>query len=230
LLFQLFSGFYPQHTVEGLLLDQDGKQLMCETLYLYGVILLLMDNQLPGPVRERMIVGYYRSKGDSVLDNFDEVCRLCRSTGFVPGGKRPANYPEEYFARLPVPKEMVRMIIGRLQSDDVYLQTRDFPSPEHRSVALATQASMLYIILYFEPDLLHKNRTSMREIVDRHFNDNWIIPIYMGFVVDLSVEWNGYRAAKEALRNTLELGHIRDLQVRPFGNEGEGGRRGMGGG
>ena len=68
----------------------------------------------------------------------------------------------------------------------------------------------------------------MREIVDRHFNDNWIIPIYMGFVVDLSVEWNGYRAAKEALRNTLELGHIRDLQVRPFGYEG--GRRGMGGG
>ena len=44
----------------------------------------------------------------------------------------------------------------------------------------------------------------MREIVDRHFNDNWIITLYMGVAVDLSAEWSRYKAAKQALENTLE--------------------------
>ena len=43
----------------------------------------------------------------------------------------------------------------------------------------------------------------MREIVDKHFYDNWVIPVYMGNYVDLSVWWNPYKAANLALRNTL---------------------------
>jgi len=35
---------------------------MCEALYLYGVMLLLMDMRIPGVARERMIVSYYRYK------------------------------------------------------------------------------------------------------------------------------------------------------------------------
>ena len=49
-----------------------------------------------------------------------------------------------------------------------------YPLPEHRSTALATQASMLYIILYFAPDILHNQQAKMREIVDKHFPDNWV--------------------------------------------------------
>jgi WASH complex subunit strumpellin len=47
---------------------------------------------------------------------------------------------------------------------------------------------MLYVILYFSPKTLHDEMGAMREIVDKHFNDNWIIALYMGHVVDLSVE------------------------------------------
>lgn len=36
----------------------------------------------------------------------------------------------------------------------------------------------------------------MREIVDKHFPDNWVISIYMGIVVDLVEMWEPYRAAK----------------------------------
>ena len=53
------------NTLEGLLLDQDGKQLMCEAVYLQGVMLMLMDMQVPGPVRERLVVAHYRHKGES---------------------------------------------------------------------------------------------------------------------------------------------------------------------
>lgn len=52
-------------------------------------------------------------------------------------------------------------------------QVSAYPLPEHRSTALATQAAMLYVILYFEPSILHTHQAKMREIVDKYFPDNW---------------------------------------------------------
>lgn len=66
------------------------------------------------------------------------------------------------------------MVIGRLRSDDIYNQISAYPLPEHRSTALATQACMLYVILYFDPEILHNQQAKMREIVDKHFPDNWV--------------------------------------------------------
>ena len=80
-----------------------------------------------------------------------------------------------YSSRVPVPKTFVSMVIGRLRSDDVYNQISAYPLPEHRSTALATQASMLYVILYFMPEILHGQQAKMREIVDKHFPDNWVL-------------------------------------------------------
>ena len=73
----------------------------------------------------------------------------------------------------------------RLRSDDVYQCTQFWPSSEHRSNALANQASMIFIILFFAPDIMHKQDTIMREIVDKHFADNWVLSYYMGMTVDL---------------------------------------------
>jgi len=33
---------------------------------------------------------------------------------------------------------------------------------------------MLYVILYFEPSILHTQQAKMREIVDKYFPDNWV--------------------------------------------------------
>lgn len=77
-------------------------------------------------------------------------------------------------SRIPVSDTFVRMVIGRLRSDDIYNQITRYPTPEHRSTALATQAAMLYVILYFAPDILHTQQAQMREIVDKHFPDNWV--------------------------------------------------------
>lgn len=75
------------------------------------------------------------------------------------------------------------MVIGRLRSDDVYNQISAYPLPEHRSTALGTQASMLYVLLYFEPELLSNQPAKMREIVDKHFPDNWVK--FMFFLIPL---------------------------------------------
>ena len=86
-----------------------------------------------------------------------------------------------------------------------------YPSPIHRSVALVNQASMLFILLYFHPGFLINENAKMREIVDKHFYDNWVLTVYMGFIVDLSNQWIPYKAAKLALKNTLTPGNIKYL-------------------
>ena len=204
---ELHEGVFVQHTIENVLEDREGGQLLCEALYLYGVMLLLMDMRIEGGVRERMIISYYRYKGAGAASNFDEVVRLCRQTGLT-RSKRPANYPEELFARLRYPVEVVLLLISRLRADDVYNHTSAYPSPQHRSIAYAAQSSMLYIILYFTPELLHKREAIMREIVDKHFPDNWVLPFYLGFTVDLADAWLPYKAATSALRNIMSKQNV----------------------
>uniref|UniRef100_A0A8D1KD83 WASH complex subunit 5 n=1 Tax=Sus scrofa TaxID=9823 RepID=A0A8D1KD83_PIG len=214
----LNEGVYIQQTLETVLLNEDGKQLLCEALYLYGVMLLVIDQKIEGEIRERMLVSYYRYSAarSSVDSNMDDICKLLRSTGYSsqPGAKRPPNYPESYFQRVPVNETFISMVIGRLRSDDIYNQVSAYPLPEHRSTALANQAAMLYVILYFEPSILHTHQAKMREIVDKYFPDNWVISIYMGITVNLADAWEPYKAAKTALNNTLDLSNVKEQASR----------------
>lgn len=68
-----------------------------------------------------MFASAARSSADS---NLDDICKLLRSTGYSnqPGAKRPANYPESYFQRVPISATFISMVIGRLRSDDIYNQ------------------------------------------------------------------------------------------------------------
>ncbi|XP_071483871.1 WASH complex subunit 5-like [Diadema antillarum] len=215
---ELDEGVFIQQTLETVLLNEDGKQLMCEALYLYGCMLLVVDMRIEGRVRERMLVSYHRYSASraAVDSNMDDVCKLLRSTGYHPSptAKRPPNYPEDYFKRIPISKTFIEMVIGRLRSDDIYNQISAYPLPEHRSTALSTQAAMLYVILFFSPDTLHSQQAKMREIVDKHFPDNWVITVYMGIVVNLADAWDPYKAAKTALNNTLDLNNIKELAIR----------------
>ena len=95
------------------------------------------------------MVSYYRysSSKANVDNNIDDVCKLLRTTGYIKhqagGYVRPKNYPESYFARIPINEEFIDMIIGRLRSDDIYNQIQSYPSPDQRSVALATQVRFI---------------------------------------------------------------------------------------
>uniref|UniRef100_A0A673CVP1 WASH complex subunit 5 n=1 Tax=Sphaeramia orbicularis TaxID=375764 RepID=A0A673CVP1_9TELE len=214
----LHEGVYIQQTLETVLLNEDGKQLLCEALYLYGVMLLVIDQKIEGEVRERMLVSYYRYSAarSSADSNLDDICKLLRSTGYSsqPGAKRPSNYPESYFQRVPISTPFISMVIGRLRSDDIYNQVSAYPLPEHRSTALANQAAMLYVCLYFSPSILHTQQAKMREIVDKYFPDNWVISIYMGITVNLVEAWEPYKAAKTALNYTLDSANIKEQATR----------------
>lgn len=205
---QVRDGIYVSHTLETILNDLDSRQLFIESVHLYGVMLLTMDIKIDGPVRERILIAFYRAKGPVELTDIDEVCKLCRSTGwtnFNGWGKKPPNYPEDFFNRVPLPKDVVHLMLGRLRNDDLYLQLKYYPAPEQRSTALSTMAGMCFTILFFVPDVLQKQNATMNELVNRFFYDNWVISYYMGNRVDLTAAWDGYKAAKTALASVLSL-------------------------
>ena len=49
---------------------------------------------------------------------------------------------------------------------------------------------MLYVILFFAPDILQNQQAKMREIVDKHFPDNWVrlISINSSIIVSVRVK------------------------------------------
>ncbi|XP_039285304.1 WASH complex subunit 5-like [Nilaparvata lugens] len=205
----LEEGVYIQQTLESVILCEEGKQLLCESVHLYGVMLIVVDLHISGDIRERLLVSYYRySAQRASSSHIDDVCKLLRSTGFSMG-KRPPNYPEDYFRRTPLKDDLIDLVIGRLRSDDIYNQMSAYPHPDHRSTALANQAAMLHVCLYFQPQTLHNQQARMRETIDKFFNNNWVISIYMGLTVNLVDAWEPYKAARQALANTLQLDNIK---------------------
>lgn len=75
-----------------------------------------------------------------------------------------------------------------------FFQVSAYPLPEHRSTALATQAAMLYVILYFDPSILHTQQAKMREIVDKYFPDNWVkinsvLKLFLDFILQEQLQY-----------------------------------------
>lgn len=62
-------------------------------------MLLLVDHHFEGRIRECLLVSYYRYNAqESSSTKVDDICMLLRSTGYSKiSGKRPINYPEDYF-------------------------------------------------------------------------------------------------------------------------------------
>lgn len=215
---QLNSGVFIQQNMDVVLKDIEGKQLLCESLYLYGAMLLLVDLYIPGIVRERLLVAFYRYSTTQSQSNVDDVCKLLRDTGYNQSlSKRPADYPCEYFGRITIDNNFVEKVVGKLRSEDVYNQLAVYTIPEHRSAAFATQGGMLFVCLFFVPYYLQNDMTKMREIINKFFPSNWIVTVYMGVTVNLVDYWDNFKAAKSALQNLYDTKLVKDI----FKNRGE---------
>ncbi|KAJ3629371.1 hypothetical protein MTP99_013767 [Tenebrio molitor] len=68
----------------------EGKQLLCEALYLYGLMLLIIDAYIEGIIRERLLVSYYRytPQRSDTQSQIDDVCKLLRDTGIIQSGNQ----------------------------------------------------------------------------------------------------------------------------------------------
>jgi WASH complex subunit strumpellin len=128
----------------------------------------------------------------------------------------PSGYPHDtYFSRFPMPKRALSLVIGKLRSDDIYNCCSEYyPDPDHRSMALSQQASLLVSILWFSPETLTDKPEVMREIVEKHFADNWIVNWTYGKTMDLRIAWKRCEAANEALNIALNGKNVQKLCER----------------
>ncbi|KAG0609828.1 hypothetical protein M758_7G016900 [Ceratodon purpureus] len=236
-LLQDGAGAFLQETAESVLEDEEGRQLLMEALMLHGVLLLLLEHRLPGSLREHLLVAHCRCRGSSDFLNFEAIQSLCRCVtpspkassafasvasfaSFLQGSSPPSatepnmilpSNAEEMCNRFPLPRRLMRLAVARLRSDDLYNQLRHYPNPEHRCAALGGQAACLYVLLNFIPEILQSEALIMKDIVDKFLLGWWVVPIFMGFMVDLSVAWDQYKAAKAALAPMLAPQQVREF-------------------
>ena len=217
---QISQGKYVQYTISNIVVNKELRHIFCESVFSAGVMLLLVDRLIPGQIREKLMVSYYRYKGQTTIPHFKEMAELFKVTGYTPSPKkpndgkneiRPSKYPVDYFARCGFDIETIKLIIGTLTDADIYEQVLAFPLNDHRAHALSSQGSMLVVTLFFVPEFLEKENTKMRSIVDKFFNDNWVISVYMGYTVDLSEYWKDFKAARKAIDNTLTTDDLKNF-------------------
>jgi len=81
---------YVRSTIENVMKNEDGRQILVEALVPLGVLLLLMEHHLNGGVRERLLVAFFRTKRSSEVSNIDLLCTLCHT--FSPVSTSPLSY------------------------------------------------------------------------------------------------------------------------------------------
>uniref|UniRef100_A0A1B0D1J4 WASH complex subunit strumpellin n=1 Tax=Phlebotomus papatasi TaxID=29031 RepID=A0A1B0D1J4_PHLPP len=80
------DGIYIQQSLESILQDDEGKQLICESLYLYGVMLLVLDLHIPGVIRERLLAQILKeiaSKHEKLIQRLLKQSRELLSEGVL---------------------------------------------------------------------------------------------------------------------------------------------------
>ena len=216
---QVETGKFVQHTIDTILSHKELRPLFCESVFSAGVMLLLVDRLIPGPIREKLIVSYYRYKGQSTIPHFQDIYELFAQTGYTPPSSfsnprdeiRPKKYPVDYFKRCKLNIPVIEKVIGTILGNDIYDQQLAYPTTnEYQTVAFSQQGSLLVIILFFCPDVLEKDKRTMFDMVSKHFHDNVVISFYMGYTIDIYEYWRDFKEAYAAIDFNMKPAFIRD--------------------
>ena len=242
---QVNKGNFVQYTIDTILTNKENKELrplFCESVFNAGVMLLLVDRLIPGPTREKLIVSYYRYKGQTTIQNFQDIVKLFSCTGYLPPTSfsepkdevRPKKYPVDFFKRCDLNVEIIQKIIGTISGNDIYEQQMAYPTTnEYQTVAFSQQASLLVVNLFFCPKTLEKDKKNMFDIVSKHFHDNFVISFYMGYTIDINEYWKDFKEAHVALEFHMKNNILKDkknsnlaklksldLKIKDYLNEG----------
>ena len=210
---------FVQHTIDTILADKNMRQLFCESVFSAGVMLLLVDRLIPGHIREKLICSYYRYKGRETIPHFQEVFKMFERTGYIPCSPltdekeevRPKKYPVDYFKRCGLDDKIIDKVNGTIIGNDIYDMQMVYPTTnEYKTVAFSQQASLLVITLFFTPETLEKDKKNMYDIVSKHFHDNYVISIYMGYTIDINEYWKDFKVAHSALDFNKKNGTMKD--------------------
>ena len=216
---QVNSGKFIQHTIETILSHKEIRPVFVESVFSAGVMLLLVDRLIPGPIREKLIVSYYRYKGQTTIPNFQEIFKLFAQTGYVPPTSfsnprdevKPKKYPVDYFKRCNLDRNIVEKIVGTVVGNDIYEQQLAYPTTnDYQTLAFSQQGSLLVVILFFCPNLLEKDRRMMYDIFSKHYHDNVVISFYMGYTIDIYEYWRDFKEACSVIDSNIKSNYLKE--------------------
>ena len=203
------SNCFVQHTIDTILANKDILPLFCESIFNVGIMLILIDRLIPGIIREKLIMSYYRYKGRVTIPHFNEIYELFEITGYVPylpitnvnEEIRPKRYPVDFFKRCKIDTKIIEKINLAILGNDLYDQQLVYPNMnEYKSVIFSQQASLIAVNLFFTPDILDNDQKNIYNIMVKHFQDYLVVSLYMGYTIDLNDYWNDFKAANQALQ------------------------------
>ena len=216
---QVQSGKFIQHTIDTILSHKEIRPVFVESVFSAGVMLLLVDRLIPGPIREKLIVSYYRYKGQSTIQNFQEIFKLFAQTGYAPPTSfsnprdevKPKKYPVDYFKRCNLDKNIVEKIVGTVVGNDIYEQQLAYPTTnEYQTLAFSQQGSLLVVILFFCPNILERDRRIMYDIFSKHYHDNVVVSFYMGYTIDIYEYWRDFKEAYSVIDSNVKSNYLRE--------------------
>ncbi len=218
LITNIKNGSFIQHTVDTILASKELRPLLCESVFNAGVMLLLVDRLIPGPVREKLIMSYYRYKGKATIDKFKEVHILFKRTEYLPPTNfsdpkdetRPKKYPIEYFGRCEFDEGLVSNIISTIIRNDIYDQQLAYINTNNQSIAYSQQASLLVVILFFCPKFLENDTRNMHDLIGKHFDDNFVVSFYMGYTIDINEYWKDFKEAHNSLEFFMKTNDLKN--------------------
>ena len=222
---QVNQGHFIQHTIDTILAHKELRPLFCESVFSAGVMLLLVDRLIPGIPREKLIVSYYRYKGQSTIPHFKDIFNLFGRTGYFPPTSfsnpkdevRPKKYPADYFKRCKLNKDIIEKVIRTIAGNDIYEQQLAYPSSnDYQTLAFSQQGSLLAVILFFCPDILEKGSRNMFAMVSKHFHDNAVISFYMGYTIDIYEYWKDFKDAFSALEFNMKPNTLKEYRTNKF--------------
>ena len=195
---QVNSGKFIQHTIETILSHKEIRPVF---------------------VREKLIVSYYRYKGQTTIPNFQEIFKLFAQTGYVPPTSfsnprdevKPKKYPVDYFKRCNLDRNIVEKIVGTVVGNDIYEQQLAYPTTnDYQTLAFSQQGSLLVVILFFCPNLLEKDRRMMYDIFSKHYHDNVVISFYMGYTIDIYEYWRDFKEACSVIDSNIKSNYLKE--------------------
>ena len=233
------TGQYIHHSTQSILEHEERlRQLLCELLYLFGTVLIVLDLYIPGTIRERFIIAHYRycttTLSTSTLSpmvvtgegTFDDICKAfqrCTKDYHHHNHQQqqqqqqhdmhnvtPIVQSTSYMTRFPLDTKLVQGVMNCIMDHDIYpIYTQAYPSYKHRSTRWSKQAQRMAVIVHFQPDILKSNSLYCRQMIDRFFSNRWRIPLYNGEILDIRDEWMDDRYAAAQ----SELHHVLGQQT-----------------
>ncbi|CAI2370736.1 unnamed protein product [Moneuplotes crassus] len=195
---QFRDGFFFEYTFEGILLLRDCRQLMAELLYNYGVMLILLDRLTPSYSRERILVGYYRYKGQSSIGNIKEIF----NSAVVQDIPLVLHFLKGIPSSISIGSALAKTLSSKKKC--CYLPNAELLFFNTSQIYnFSSTRNHDFVCSFFLPKLLEDEETKMREIVDKHFYDNWVIPVYQGYLVDITQYCGQFEASRKAIKNNI---------------------------